>query len=371
MRTRILLLMTVLVLVPLPSVAPARAECDPHGVSTFRGDAQYPPGWITSFGVIEISPPDETVYAVIDGAASLQQFTQIKAKLRSRITDRIMGPGTVTAMARYHLRTDYQPDLSTDPPTMATRQKEPSLSISAPVAVDVISSDTPLQLVFDFTEQPVPAGITDLFFIVMYQGDIEGIETPVSLVGFKDLNEPHHVVNWNLTDYFLLNYRWYTGQQIRADQTLLNYLYDNCWFMDSYVDPMDIELYVGFTAAESDTPVYVAHYQNIPAGRFGRLIIIAEAQEIWMQARSVTHSPGPDETLDWTMLMPDAINQVDASGFEFTAPVKFRHITGHSYHGWTWTCPYDEQISSELIEEMYAKAPAEATPVQTATISFP
>lgn len=272
MRTRVLLIVTVLLLVPMAAMSPAWADCEPWGGNTMSGDARYPEGWITSFGVIEISPPDEFVYAAIDGAAPVQQFLQIKAKLRNRITDHVMGPGTVTALARYHLRTDYQPDLSADPPARESRQEESSLSVSAPVTVSTIASDTPLQLIFDFTEQPIPAGITDLYFMVRFEGWIEGLEEPVTAIGLKDLKEPHHVTPWNNTDWFLVKYQLLTGQEIRKDSALMGYINDNCWYMDSLIDPMDLQQYIGFTAGEQDEPIFVAYYQNIPAGRYGRVI---------------------------------------------------------------------------------------------------
>lgn len=76
--------MLVALLLETTNVAPAGAdtECEPWGASTFRGDVQ---GLMTGSGVIEITPPNEFVYAVIDGAAARQQFVQIKAGL-SRLT---------------------------------------------------------------------------------------------------------------------------------------------------------------------------------------------------------------------------------------------------------------------------------------------
>jgi hypothetical protein len=52
-----------------------------------------------SRGVIEITPPDEFVSSLIDGASDTQQFVKIKARLRNRILDHAMGPGTVAAIS--------------------------------------------------------------------------------------------------------------------------------------------------------------------------------------------------------------------------------------------------------------------------------
>ncbi len=67
MRTRIILWIWIAVLVPLAGSARANPQCQPWGVNTLRGDVQ---ALLTGKGVIEISPPDEFVYAVIDGAAA-------------------------------------------------------------------------------------------------------------------------------------------------------------------------------------------------------------------------------------------------------------------------------------------------------------
>lgn len=345
------------------------ADCNPWAASSLSGDAQYPAGWITSFGMIEIGPPDEFVYGIIDGAAPVQQFMHIKAKLHNRITDHVMGPGTVTAMARYHLRTNYQPDLSTDPPTMETREKKPSMSISAPVTVSVIPSDTSLQLAFDFTEQPIPAGITDLYFMVMFQGQIEGVEDTVTAIGLKDLNEPQHILRWNDTDWFLLNYQLYTGETIRSSTDLMDYVTQNCFFMDQYIDPMEIELFLGFTANEMDAPIYTVHYQDIPPGRFGRVIILTDAELIYMHARGVTHNP--DETLNWKEVIAGVTNQEDAIGFTSTMTYQNRGITGHVDVGWIWVCPADSNFGPELADELSSKSPADTVPVPVTSISFP
>jgi hypothetical protein len=361
---RFISVLMLLSLLLLP--ARVRAECDPYGVCTLRGDVQ---SLLAGIGVIEISPPDEFVYGIVDGAAPDPQFSQLKARLRNRITDRAMGSGTVAALARYRLRTNYQNDLSTDPPAKEDVEKNVTFSISQAVDVLSIPSDTTLQLVFDFSADPIPAGITDLFILVVFFGQIEGIEEPITAIGFKDLNEPHHVARWNNTDWFLIDSQWLTGADIRAKPSLMEFVDENCWHMEPYIDPMDIELYVGFSAEEQDSPVYTVHYQNIPAGRFGRLIFLSDAEQIWMHARSITHSP--NDTLDWKGKMPGVTNQMDPKGFTSTTPYTRRGIVAHSSVGWSWTCPTVSSISSELYDEMSSKPAASTEPVAITTITFP
>jgi hypothetical protein len=350
----------------MPAGAWAGADCDPWGASSLRGDVQ---SLLAGLGVIEISPPDEFVYGVVDGAAADPQFLHLKARLRNRITDRAMGSGTVTAMARYRLRTGYQDDLSADPPSKEDVAQKVTLSISRAVDVLSIPSDTPLQLVFDFSDDPIPAGIADLFILVVFHGQIQGVEDPVAAIGFKDLNEPHHVARWNNTDWFLIDYKWKTGADIRSEPSLMEFIDENCWHMEPFIDPMDIELYVGFSAEEQDTPVYVVHYQNIPAGRYGRLLFLSDAEQLWMHARSITQNP--DDTLDWKGRMPGVTNQMDPKGFTSTMPYTDRGIAAHSSVGWSWTCPTVSSISSELRDEISAKPAASTVPVAITTITFP
>lgn len=346
--------------------AAARADCDPWGASSLRGDVQ---SLMAGIGVIEISPPGEFVYGIVDGAATDPQFSHLKARLRNRITDRAMGSGTVMAFARYRLRTDYQDDLSTDPPAKQDVEQKVTFSVSQAVDVLSIPSGTPLQLVFDFSADPIPAGITDLFFLVVFHGQIEGVEDPITAIGFKDLNEPHHVTRWNNTDWFLIDYQWLTGAEIRRTPTLMDFLIDNCWSMEPYIDPMDIELYVGFTAEEADAPAYVVHYQNIPAGRFGRLIFLSDAEQLWMHARAI--SQDPNDTMVWKGWISGVTNQMDPKGFTSTMPYTVRGIVSHSSVGWSWTCPEVSLISLELRDEFFSKPAASIEPVAITTITFP
>ncbi len=280
-----------------------------------------------------------------------------------------MGPGTVMAIARYRLRTDYQNNLSTDPPAKEDVEKNITLSFSEPIDVASIPSDTPLQLVFDFSADPIAAGITDLYVMVIFHGQMEGVEDPIAAIGFKDLYEPHHILRWNNTDWFFIDNQWLTSTDIRASSPLMDFVDENCWYMEPYIDPMDIELFVGFSAEQQDAPVYVVHYQNIPPGRFGRLIALSDAEQIWMHARSVTHSP--DDTLDWTGVMPVVIIQMDPTGFTSTIPYTTRGIVTHSSVGWSWTCPAVSSISWELTEEFNAKPAASNKTVPVTDLTFP
>lgn len=366
MRKRILLwMMATLLMVVLSGTPTAGDPCDPYAICNLRGDVL---SLIAGFGVIEITPPDEFVYTVIDGAVDPQQFAQIKARLRNRVTDRTMGAGTVTAMARYRLRTDYQNDLSSDPPTLADVQKDVTVARSAPVDVTAISSYTPLELEFDFSANPIPAGITDLYFLVLFQGEIEGVEGMATAIGVKDLNEPQHLTTWNNTDWFLVNYQLRTGQDIRNDPELERYVIDNCMTVERFIDPLATDEYIGFTADRLDTPVFVVHYQALAPGRFGRALYIADADSYYLHRRSVTINPNSE--LDFAWEIPGTTNAMNPAGFHTTELEKYRQIYGHINSAWIWTCPFTG-YSAEIFDESSYKSPADTAPVPVTTITFP
>ncbi|MBC2712017.1 MAG: hypothetical protein HGJ94_13845, partial [Desulfosarcina sp.] len=74
-------------------------------------------------GTIQISPPDEYIYSVIDGGGADQQFENIKAKLHNTTPDEAMLDGTLVAVARYKRRIDYVPDLSANEPPLASSRE--------------------------------------------------------------------------------------------------------------------------------------------------------------------------------------------------------------------------------------------------------
>jgi hypothetical protein len=63
-----------------------------------------------------------------------------------------------------------------------------------------LGSTEPTEFLFDFTNDPIPAGVTDLYLHVVFEGTL-GNEADIAIaVGMKDLNEPAHVTFWNSSD---------------------------------------------------------------------------------------------------------------------------------------------------------------------------
>jgi hypothetical protein len=197
-RTSILILIvaSIVLISQIPVFAAGDMCADGYASSMF--DAYE------SIDTLEISPPDQFVYASIDGAVEPQNFMELKAGVRSIIGQRL-GAGTLVAYARFFKRTDYQPDLSSGPPTKDTIETNKTVLASAPVAVDELYDADPTEFTFDFSANPIPAGIADLDLHVVYFGKPENGDYFVVLRGKSDLYEPAHVAIVNATDRFYLD----------------------------------------------------------------------------------------------------------------------------------------------------------------------
>jgi len=109
---------------------------------------------------LEISPPDQYVYSIIDGGdIDLDDNTQyirlLKAKVRNDTPDEEMLAGSLVAVTKYKKIIGYQPDLSSGSPTAEMREAEFSYSVSAPIEIASLSSTDPEEFTFDFLKPVV------------------------------------------------------------------------------------------------------------------------------------------------------------------------------------------------------------------------
>jgi hypothetical protein len=173
-------------------------------------------------GELEITAPSKFLYAIADGGEPVHQFTQIKAKVRNITPDEQTGAGTLVAVAKYKLRPDYRNDLSNDPPT-GPPQVDFSYSTSMVLIVDPtkLNSATPDEFTFDFSLDPIPAGVTDLSLFVVFKGTLGLEQESAVAVGSKDLFEPTHLTVTNAYDRVLLDHLIWTIQDIMDNPLLL------------------------------------------------------------------------------------------------------------------------------------------------------
>lgn len=185
----------------------------------------YSAGLINYFfrGDMEISLPDEGVYGVVDtsgvGCGSPCGFRKIKLKLRNATPgSERMGQGTLLAIARFHLNTCYQSDLSGEfggPPNVfqgaSCRSPAEFVAVSNPLPVvdGAVDPVTPQLFPFDFGTTPIPINASDLDLQIVFRGKL-GQETDGIAVSTKNIAEPNFWAVANITDYaFDLNAQQY------------------------------------------------------------------------------------------------------------------------------------------------------------------
>jgi hypothetical protein len=274
----------------------------------------------------------------------------------------------IQAVARYKRIPDYSPDLFNYPPDgEVMKGVEFSYSISAPVTITSLSSTIPAEFTFDFSNNPIPAGITDLYLQVIFKGTLGNEKDIAVAVGMKDLMEPTHHVFWNLTDMFSLyipddnNYHLYTAEQIRNDPYLLSLA------GSAYIDPHDINLAFGYMSESPPVnPVPTLATVVLPAGRHVRLISLEDRQDNNYVRITWSGGPYPNEKHGDLPFQAAQYEEID-SVWHLTPVTPFRAVNGHLNEGvlvckpYSDFCPYPE---SEAIPA------ADLTPYPV-SISFP
>ena len=371
---------------------------------------------------MQISAPDSYVYSITDGSKTPythtdaqgnsymhQQFTHIKAKVKNTtpkekdvngnpLTFEEMKTGTLVAVARYKIIPDYEADLSNAPPDGAVMSHtDYSYSVSHPIPIPSLSSTGPAEFTFDFTGSPIPAGITDLSFYVIFKGTL-GSEADIAVaVGMKDLIEPTHHVFWNLTDMFSLTvdqytspYHLYTSEQIKATPGLAGVVdYDHDGIFNEldkgepYIDPYELTYEIGYAGVlPSRTTVLPSANITIPPGRHVRLLVLVDRKQPNYIRLTWTQTIQPGTALMYATFQ-GAVNQTNANAWTATPPNAFRYwqtpegtqapIRQHFFAGilrceplgidaaGNRVCPYPEP---EAI-------PAEMTPYPVTNLLFP
>ena len=290
-------------------------------------------------GTLEISPPTEYVYSIIDGGKSPQRFTLIKAKVRntSAITagtgtsiPEATGDGKLVAVAKYRIMPNYSEDLSTYPQSTTdlanAMQNVPfSYSVSKSVTItssNALKSDAPTEYLFDFSENPIPAGITDLYLQVVFRGTLGSEQNEAIAVGMKDLHEPQHLIFWNDTDYFLFYGTPVKAEDLASDPRVI-------WY--GYIWPFSYNQTFAFSKDYPDpTPAPVITLTDVPPARYSRVILLTDASdaEYYVTDHIFAERPPPpvgnatpsvDAT--WKDTLPATTVQMDAANNWVMSPV--------------------------------------------------
>ncbi|MDH5648944.1 MAG: hypothetical protein OEY67_04745 [Gammaproteobacteria bacterium] len=193
-------------------------------------------------GRLEITPPDEGVYGIVDHSATNKAntdgFKLIKLKLRNTtmpiqdggLQPQHMSGGKLVAVAKFHRNPCYEPDLTGEvqPDTLPrqtwdgcrvypTQMADEEIVVSVPIENFKLSYDPnstegfPVSFVFD---TPIPINAIDLRLQVVYRGML-GTEQDAVVVNTIDLYEPTFATVFNGTDYFGLDGEFYTIDEIK------------------------------------------------------------------------------------------------------------------------------------------------------------
>ena len=311
---------------------------------------------------LELTPPSHYVYGIIDGSIIPQQFTTIKAKVRSPNQDSPVTNGTIQAVARYKIRSDYKPDLSTDPPG-DTAAIAYAYSKSAPQDAS-LSVDTPKEFIFDFSAEPIPAGLTDLYLNVVYTQMIENGATTVA-IGIKDITEPTHHTFWNLSDRFALNNQLYTAAAIHGDNGLTAAVKSYGLAEDS-VDPYFISLKIAYFDASSDV-IDSASIAVLPPGSYIRLISLFDKKD-GNYVRESFVSPAFNAGLYYGYPVSGAVNQNTSGIFTNASILTMRSVTTNYSQG-LLSCAPTASATACPYEGGYDIPPVNAAP-QSVNINF-
>jgi hypothetical protein len=171
----------------------------------------YSAGMLDYFfrGRMEISPPDEGVYAVVDqktqGCRDTCGFDKIKLKLRNTTPNESLESGNLVAVAKYRRNRCYTSDLSGEPGGsafsgyVACRNDEEEIAVSDVVGINSLPEDAEIGLTFRFPQR-IPINASDVFLQVVFRGKL-GSEDDAVVVETKDIGEPAFIGFANNTDY--------------------------------------------------------------------------------------------------------------------------------------------------------------------------
>lgn len=173
----------------------------------------YSAGLINYFfrGDMEVTPPDEGIYAAVDmstsGCGTPCGFRWIRTKIRNTTPGaEPMGQGHLVAVARFHRNKCFKPDLSGNYDVLPFERscrlpaEEIVVSASRPVKAGEIDTSQAREFAFDFSTNPIPIEASDLDIQVIFRGTL-GEEVDVVALRTVDIAEPNFLGMLNVMDY--------------------------------------------------------------------------------------------------------------------------------------------------------------------------
>lgn len=220
----------------------------------------YSAGLIDYFfrGVLEVTPPDEGVYSLIDhsdrsGASAMatdaangfKGFKTFRLKLRNATPDitpsgtttpiaQTMSGGKLVGVLKFYRNLAHTDDLANEPVNATaygmSRSSAEEIVVSSrvrnaagmvlPDNVLIDNAATPQTYQFEF-DQELPINAIDIKLQVVYRG-VLGSEADAVVVETVDVSEPSYVTYLNSSDYIQLGNSVYTRSQVNDTPALLS-----------------------------------------------------------------------------------------------------------------------------------------------------
>ncbi|MHB8881185.1 MAG: hypothetical protein ACYC69_06700 [Thermodesulfovibrionales bacterium] len=243
--------------------SPADAKEPGKYTLVFKGTMGNEKGAVAGYvfsRLLEITPPEQFIYSMVDAGKTDPYFRTVRAKVKNASTSEQMGSGTVQAIAKYKMNT-YDANFV--------------YSMSEIKAID-LSSNAAVEVEFNFENDPIPLGVTDLYLEIVFKGTI-GSETNAVASGVKDISEPTPIDLFNDTDKSCVNGNWYpTAGAID--------LMDTSSPKDHIADTWDVNphilqnIYIKISSMEdpqiASPSLYNAVVPNLDPGQFKRAVYI-------------------------------------------------------------------------------------------------
>jgi len=233
-------------------------------------------------GQIEIMPPADGVYALIDHDADAARcidfcgFSKLKVGLRNTTPGEAMTDGTFVAIVKFHRNRCYRPDLSGEPDTpdfggAACRSADEEIVVSnvgksGAGPITGLAVDASAEATFEFSP-PIPINASDMSLQVLFQGTL-GQEAGAVAVNTKDISEPNYLAVINSTDYVFDDV---------GDQRYHALPYER--FTDV---PDDVSVKVRF--AKTGAEIWPAEISALKAGYSAQVAFLADLGEVTIDA---------------------------------------------------------------------------------------
>lgn len=228
-------------------------------------------------GTIEITPPENGLYAYYDTRDNREAFARITLRARN-ITpdDEEMSNGSIQLVVKYKTLSG---DPFVSPCGLNTNPYFTTIVVPEKNNRRDIPRSAPVELVFELAPDEIPLNATDLYLQLVYRGRLGAEEDGVA-VGFKDISEPTPVDFISTMDKICLNGNWLDAGSPAAiavvDANKNGKADINEW--DVYPHRLE-ELYVRFSPIDDPRWTFERHdfySQSIAPGGFERVFILAD-----------------------------------------------------------------------------------------------